>query len=250
MALIYIDDSDPWFMQYDSCKRLSTEIMEKLTTYKRPETLQEYTRIFSDIRTCLKTYNSNIQQLKNNVDDTLKFKAITAEEAERRRREIEKLESTNVRLQQLYDARINKITFSRANLLTSGPAFADGGTTSWAADDDDDDDDDDDKPIDVQMSVADLMTQQNIIVQEQNKNLEELCKVIARQKEIGQTIYNEVDHQNEIIDNLSNHMDRTDESLINKTRQIQTISFKSPVCGYWIVIILLFICIITVVFLP
>lgn len=63
-------------MQYDSCKRLSTEIIEKLTTHKRPETLQEYTRIFSDIRTCLKTYNHDIQQLKNNVDDTLKFKAM------------------------------------------------------------------------------------------------------------------------------------------------------------------------------
>lgn len=31
---------------------------------------------------------------------------------------------------------------------------------------------------------------------EQNKDLEELCKVIARQKEIGQTISNEVNHQN------------------------------------------------------
>lgn len=107
--------------------------------------------------------------------------------------------------------------------------------------------------------------------------MEELCKVIARQKQIGQTISNEVDHQNgnlnlillilyqfedikftlkvlyfyvEIIDNLSNHMDRTDESLITKTQHVQTINFKDRTCGYWIVIILLFICIIIVALLP
>lgn len=45
-------------------------------------------------------------------------------------------------------------------------------------------------------------------------------------------------------------MDRTDESLINRTHHVKTISFKDRTCGYWIVIIFLFICIITVVLLP
>lgn len=36
----------------------------------------------------------------------------------------------------------------------------------------------------------------SLSVAEQDKGLEELCKVIARQKEIGQSISNEVDHHN------------------------------------------------------
>lgn len=71
------------------------------------------------------------------------------------------MESRDVQLQKLYGARTNDFASSRINLLTSGPsAFADGGTTSWAADDDDDD-----KPLDTQISVSDLMTRQDRILQ-------------------------------------------------------------------------------------
>ncbi|XP_060815697.1 syntaxin-8 [Bombus pascuorum] len=246
MALIYIEDNDPWLTEYDACEKLYREIMEQFTARnKHSKTLQAYASISANIRIRLKQYNREVQQLKNKVDDALKSKAITAEEAERRVRQIEILKSRDVQLQKLCDARTNNLVSSRANLLTSGTsAFADGGTTSWAADDDDD------KPIDTQICVVDLMTQQDRILEEQNKGLEDLCKVIARQKQIGQTISNEVDHQNEIIDNLSNHMDRTDESLITKTQHVQTINFKDRTCGYWIVIILLFICIIIVALLP
>ncbi|CAL7941024.1 unnamed protein product [Xylocopa violacea] len=246
MALVYIGDNDPWLTEYDACEKLFREIMEQFTERnKYSKASQAYASISANIRIRLKQYNREVQQLKNKVDDALKSKTITVEEAERRTRQIEILESKDVQLQKLYDVRANNFASSRANLLTSGTsAFADGGTTSWAADDDDD------KPIDTQIPVTDLKAQQERILQEQDKGLEELCKVIARQKEIGQTISNEVDHHNEIIEDLADHMDRTDQSLINKTRQVQTISFKDRTCVYWIIIILLFICIITVVLMP
>lgn len=248
MALVYIEDRDPWLTEYDACEKLFREIMELFTERnKHSKTSQMYyASLSANIRIRLKQYNREVQQLRTKVDSALRSKTITVEEAERRIRQIEILESKDVQLQKLYDARTNDYMYSRANLLTSGgSAFADGGTTSWAADDDDDD-----KPLDSEVSVNDLMSRQDKILLEQDKGLEELCKVIARQKEIGQTISNEVDHQNEIIDNLATHMDRTDESLINKTRQVQTISFKDRTCGYWVVIILLFICIITVTLIP
>jgi len=109
---------------------------------------------------------------------------------------------------------------------------------------------------------------------EQDKGLEELCKVITRQKEIGLAISNEVSDQNgeyiknfiltlyrvqyeynffflscyniEIIDDLADHMDRTDESLINKTQQVRNIHFKDRTCGYWVVILILFVAIVIV----
>lgn len=242
MALIYIEDNDPWLTEYEACEKLFREIMEQFTARnKHSKTLQAYASISANIRIHLKQYSREVQQLKNKVDDALKSKAITVEEAERRIRQIEILESKDVQLQKLYDARTNSYASSRASLLTTGTsAFADGGTTSWAADDDDD------KPVDTQVSVADLMTQQDKILQEQDKGLEELGKVIAKQKQIGQTISDEVDHQNEIISNLADHMDTTNKSIVNKTQRIIIIDSKNHVCCYWVVIICLFICIITV----
>lgn len=250
MALVYIEDRDPWLTEYDACEKLFREIMEQFTERnKYSKTSQIYAIISVNIRIHLKQYNREVQQLRTKVDSALKSKNITVDEAERRIRQIEILESRDVQLQKLYDARTNEYMSSRANLLTSGvSAFADGGTTSWGAVVDDDDDDD--KPLDTQVSVNDLMTRQDKILQEQDKDLEELCKVIQRQKAIGHTISVEVDHQNEIIDNLANHMDRTDESLIDKTRRIENISMKDRTCGYWVVIILLFICIITITLIP
>ncbi|KZC14839.1 PREDICTED: syntaxin-8 [Dufourea novaeangliae] len=243
MALVYIEDTDPWLVEYDNCEKLFREIMEQLTARnKHPKTSQAYASLSANIRICLKQYNREVQQLMNKVDEASRSGTITFEEAERRIRQIEVLQSRDVQLQKLYDARTNNLVSSRASLLTSGASvFVDGGTTSWAADDDDE------KLIDIQIQpVADLRTQQERILQEQDKGLEVLCKVITRQKEIGQTISNEVNRHNEIIDNLANHMDRTDESVVNKTRQVRNISFKDRTCGHWIVIILLFVCIVTV----
>lgn len=79
------------------------------------------------------------------------------------------MKSRDVHLQELCDARTNNFASSRANLLTSGTsAFADGGTTSWAADDDNGDDD---KLIDTQISIADLMSQRDRALEGRNFNM-------------------------------------------------------------------------------
>ncbi|KAK2577030.1 hypothetical protein KPH14_011989 [Odynerus spinipes] len=242
MALVYIEDSDPWLSEYEACEKLFREIMEQLTMRERePESSQAYASLSANIRLRMKQYNKEINQLKNELEEASRSRTITTEEAERRMRQIEQLQSKDIQLQRLYDSRTKSLLSNRNNLLKPGTsAFADMGTTSWAIDDDDD------KPIDIQVSAKDLKTYQEQALEEQEKGLEELCKVIARQKEIGQNISNEVCHQNEIIDDLADHMDRTDESLVNKTRQVQNIGFKDRTCGYWVIIILLFISIVTV----
>ncbi|KAF7401036.1 syntaxin-8 [Vespula maculifrons] len=241
MALIYIEDNDPWLTEYEACEKLFREIMEQLTMREREsETSQAYASLSANIRLRIKQYNREIYQLKTKVEEASKSRTITIEEAERRTRQIELLQSKDIQLQKLYDSRTKSLLSNRNNLLRSGTsAFADMGTTSWAIDDDDD------KPIDVQ----NFKNYQEQVLQEQDKGLEELCKVIERQKEIGQTISNTVDQHNEIIDDLADHMDMTDQSLINRTRQVESISYKDRTCGYWIIIILLFISIVVVALL-
>jgi len=243
MALVNIEGIDPWLAEYDGCEKLFREIMEQLTMRDgEPKASKTHASLSANIRLHMKQYTREVQQLKYKVEEASKLRTITFEEAERRARQVEQLQSKDIQLQKLYEPRINDYVSSRASLLRANSAFADGGTTSWAADDDDD------KPLDVQVTVNDLMSHQERVLLEQDKGLEELCKVIARQKEIGQGISNEVEHQNEIIDDLADHMDRTDESLINKTRQVRNIHFRDRTCAYWIVILILFIAIVIISF--
>jgi len=169
------------------------------------------------------------------VEEALKQGIITRDEAERRTRQVERLQSNVVTLRHRQDMQSS----------SGNAAFADAGTTSWGIEEDNDDDDDE-PPLDVQVSVRDLKAQNRVALQDQEQGLDELYKVITRQKAIAQTINTEVDHQNEIIDDLADHMDRTDERLIDGTRRVRSISRKDRTCGYWIVIILLLISIIAV----
>lgn len=78
---------------------------------------------------------------------------------------MEQLQSKDIQLQRLYEPRTKDYVSSRASLLRAGSsAFADGGTTSWAADDEDD------KPLDVSIniSVNDLMNHQNQVLKGNN----------------------------------------------------------------------------------
>lgn len=71
---------------------------------------------------------------------------------------MEQLQSKDIQLQKLYEPRADYVSSRTSLLRTGSSAFADGGTTSWAADDDDD------RPLDVQVSVGDLMTHQERVL--------------------------------------------------------------------------------------
>lgn len=89
----------------------------------------------------------------------------TFEEAERRARQVEQLQSKDIQLQKLYEPHTNDYVSSRVSLLrASSSVFADGGTTSWAVDDDDNDD----RPLDVQVSVSDIMNHQELVLRGNN----------------------------------------------------------------------------------
>ncbi|OXU26072.1 hypothetical protein TSAR_002653 [Trichomalopsis sarcophagae] len=243
MALVYIDGNDPWLLEYEVCDDLYREIMEQLTLRDRePRTSQAFASLSANIRLRLKQYSSQVRELKSKINDDVRQHTITVEEAERRTRQVEQLQSKDIQIQRLYETKTNDLALSRARLL--GPttsAFADGGTTSWGIDDDEDE-----KLIDVNVTVEDLKSQKQQLLQEQEQGLEQLSKIISRQKQIAQAIHSEVDNHNEIIDDLADHIDRTDERLIDGTRQVRTISHKDRIWPYWVVIILLFIVIIAV----
>ncbi|XP_057329006.1 syntaxin-8 [Microplitis mediator] len=239
MALIYLDDNDPWITEYDVCEKLYDDIMEQLNQRQsKPKASLAFASLSANVRIQMNQYSDHILQLKKKVAEALKLRLITVDEAERRTRQIEQLQSNYVKIKRFYDLKMNPTGSERPSLFgNSSTAFADGGTVGW---------DDQNDQSDSNVNIADLKSQNQAALLEQERGLDELYKVITRQKTIAQTINTEVDHQNEIIDDLAEHMEQTDERLIDGTRQIRFIDRKDRTCGYWVVIILLFISIICV----
>lgn len=97
------------------------------------------------------------------------------------------------------------------------------------------------------LTVTDIKSQTSRMLEEQERGLENLSEIIARQKNIAQNISSEVDIQNDIIDDLGDHIDRTDVRIRGETQHIGVVDRKDKTCIYWVIIILLFIAIIAVV---
>ncbi|GLV33999.1 Syntaxin 8 [Carabus blaptoides fortunei] len=249
MALVNLGN-DSWFTEYESCDKLHGQIMEQLSMRsKEAKSSDQYTRLSAGIRLRLKQFNNELDQLRVKLNQEAKITAITYEEQERRVRQIEQLRSKGVQMQRQFES--NEVIRTPAAVaaariqLMGGVPVQDLGTADWGAADDDQLLDDAGNNTD-DFSTASLRAEQQRMAQDQERGLEELSKIISRQKNIAETISTEVDLHNEIIDDLGNHIDRTDVRVVNETQQVATVSRKDRTCGYWVLIILLFLSIIAV----
>ena len=100
------------------------------------------------------------------------------------------------------------------------------------------------------MGFDEIRQQQQKIIQEQDAGLDALSSIISRQKQMGQEIGNELDEQNEIIDDLANLVENTDEKLHTETRRVNLVDRKSTSCGMTMVILLLLVAIVVVAVWP
>ena len=73
----------------------------------------------------------------------------------------------------------------------------------------------------------DLLQQQQQIMRDQDAGLDILQESIRRQKEMGLRIGNEIDDQNEMLDELGEAMDRTDNRLQRRTEDVITVTMKA-----------------------
>lgn len=75
-----------------------------------------------------------------------------------------------------------------------------------------------------------------------------LGDIIRRQKGMGQDIFREVTQQNDLIDEIDDRVENVNQRLLDTTSNVRVVNKKDRTCGYWIVILLLFIAIIAVIF--
>ncbi|CAG7725060.1 unnamed protein product [Allacma fusca] len=105
----------------------------------------------------------------------------------------------------------------------------DMGTSGWATGSTDEESEET-KPY----NVGQLRTQQYQILEQQDRGLEALSEIISRQKHLATTIGGEVDYQNELIEDITDHVDRTRDRLVGETNRVRTIDRKDNTCGYWV----------------
>lgn len=76
---------------------------------------------------------------------------------------------------------------------------------------------------------------------EQDKGFDTLGEIITKQRHMAIDIGNEIEVQNEILDDIDDAMEETDQRLTRNTRNIRRVSVKSNTCGLWVVIVILFV---------
>lgn len=173
----------------------------------------------------MKQYNNEVEQLLQKIGFGVN---LTSAELERRNRQVETLRSKGLHMQKLFDDQLTvKNNEERRTLF--------GASSSNFSDDDFRRD-----------NVSDIRSTQRQMIGEQDEGLDNLYQIISRQKNIAQTISNEVDLHNDILDDLDTRMERTNTRVRNETQHIGVIDRKDNTCGYWIVILLLFLCIVLV----
>jgi len=229
--------SEEWLKDFEVAESLSQEISELINERNSIERIgtKPTARIQSQIRSKLQGFSQKIQFLKNGLSEETSL--FTTKEGERRQSQIDILVSKE---KQLNEAFKPSPLVGNSGLFNSGfdvernGAF--GGENATDSDN--------------QVTPSMFQSKQAQIIQEQDKGLDELTKVIQRQKMMGQTIGEEIDYQNEIIDDITIGVDQTNQKLIRTDRHVKKVHKKAGSCGLLVIVILLFIAIIVLVAVP
>ncbi|XP_033740346.1 syntaxin-8-like [Pecten maximus] len=231
--------SDTWLTEYDSCARLGQDLMVKINERnKHNRTSSTYTKLTAQIRVSMKQFANDLNKLKQQLIRASSSYHITQREVERRQMMTDNLTTKEKQIEQAFR---NEGGDTRYSLMGSaGDTF--GSNDPWGMRDDPDEYRD--------MSNNDLRNQQQQVIQEQDRGLDALSSVLSRQKQMAIDIGDEVDSQNVLIDDITDHTDRTGERLKKETKHIRIVDRKSNACCYWVVIVLLFIAIIVVAVVP
>jgi len=136
---------------------------------------------------------------------------------------------------------------ARYQLLGGQGGDSQGGMRSVGWGDFDEEDDELEEVTTRGVPVGQIKAQQYQALEDQDRGLEELSRVIGRQKTLARAIGDEVEYQNELIDDITTHVDRTRDRIHGETQRVRTIDRKDSTCAYWTVILILLAVIIIIV---
>ncbi|KAG7491587.1 hypothetical protein MATL_G00005640 [Megalops atlanticus] len=232
---------DPWLQNYDATCRLAQEIAENIHERNRQQrTGGNPAKLNMTLRASLQRLKQQIAQLRETLLRAASSRRIMQSEADRRQNLVDDLVTREKQLNATFRGDVTEPESSRSSLMTGG--VGQGGLANpWLID----------EPEETRgLGFAEIKQQQQRIIEVQDAGLDALAAVISRQKQMGQEIGNELDEQNEIIDDLTHLVDKTDDRIRNETRRVKIVETKSANCGMLVVIVLLLIAIVVVAVWP
>ncbi|NXA29783.1 STX8 protein, partial [Ibidorhyncha struthersii] len=206
---------------YDATCQVAQEVAEKIQERNRYQRNGESSaKLNVIIRSSLQNLREKIDQLKELLLRAVSTHQITQLEGDRRQNLVDDLLTRHKQLQASYKNEGTEPDVIRSSLMTGGVKR--GVTNPWLVE----------EPEETRgLGFGDLRQQQRRIIEEQDAGLDALSSIISRQKQMGQEIGNELDEQNEIIDDLTNLVENTDDKLRNQTRHVKMVDKKSTSCG-------------------
>lgn len=231
---------DPWLQNYEATCRLAQEIAENIHERNRQQrTGGNPSKINMTLRASLQKLKQNISQLKEGLLRASSSRRIIQAEADRRQHLIDDLQTREKQLSTTFKGEVTGPETNRSSLMAGGTGGA--AANPWLINETEET---------RGLTFGEIKQQQQRIIEVQDAGLDALAAVISRQKIMGQEIGNELDEQNEIIDDLSHLVDKTDDRIRNETRRVKLIETKSASCGMLVVIVLLLVAIVVVAVWP
>ncbi|XP_034111623.1 syntaxin-8 [Drosophila albomicans] len=224
-------DHDSWDIEYEGCERLRHQLLVQLNQRRQHETSPnstEYVKLTGSIHSGLEQLNKDVSHLKVVLDNAITWETSPESELQQRRIDWDKLTSEL----RVITTQFNTSTRADQAALSSSSVWQNAGPSNPTPN----------RNLDAE-SMKRLQTE---MLENQNRGLEVLSATIGRQRELATVLGNEVEDQNNILDNLSNTMDRVESGVQRDTRSIGQINRTDSTCGYWLVIIALFVAIIIV----
>ncbi|XP_076027180.1 syntaxin-8 [Genypterus blacodes] len=231
---------DPWLQNYDATCRLAQEIAENIHERNRQQrTGGNPAKINMTLRASQQKLKQNIGQLKESLLRASSSRRIMQSEADRRQNLIDDLFTREKQLNATFKGDVTEPETSRSTLMAGGGGGHGGAAAAnpWLINESEET---------VGLGFGEIKQQQQRIIEAQDEGLDALAAVISRQKQMGQNIGNELDEQNEIIDDLTHLVDKTDNRIHNETRRVKLVETKSASCGMLVVIVLLLIAIVVI----
>uniref|UniRef100_A0A2D4G6B9 Syntaxin-8 n=1 Tax=Micrurus corallinus TaxID=54390 RepID=A0A2D4G6B9_MICCO len=232
--------ADSWLLLYNSACHIAQEIAEKIQEHNRYQRSGEST---TKVSVALKSSLQNLEEKTNRLKDLLfhsvSTRQITQIEGERRQILVDELFTAHRKLQASFQNENTEPDVIRSSLMAAG--FRRQITNPWLVE----------EPEETRgLDFHDIQQQQQRIIEEQDSGLDALSSILSRQKQMGQEIGNELEEQNEIIDDLANLVENTDDKLRKQTKNVLRVEKKSTSCGMMVVIVLLLIAIVVVAVWP
>nr|XP_020658682.1 syntaxin-8 isoform X3 [Pogona vitticeps] len=201
---------DPWLSMYDSTCRTAQEVAEKI---------QERNRYQRNGESTTKNLKEKTDRLKDLLFHSVSTRQITQLEGDRRQNLVDELLTRHRQLQASFKNEGTEPDVIRSSLMAGG--VRQGVTNPWLVE----------EPEETRgLGFHEIQQQQKRIIEEQDSGLDALSSILSRQKQMGQEIGNELEEQNEIIDDLANLVENTDDKLRNQTRRVMMVEKKSTSC--------------------